>query len=74
MHDERDKVTGIEKAFSSLKVGYMSMVLIRAHREDQIKSDKDKTGGDQIGHKVETRTTIIAQAGIIVLEEAVKEV
>jgi hypothetical protein len=50
------------------------MVLIRAHREDQIKSDKDKTGGDQIGLKVETRTTIIAQAGIIVLEEAVKEV
>jgi hypothetical protein len=74
MHDERDKVTGIEKAFSSLKVGYMSMVLIRAHREDQIKSDKDKTGEDQIGLKVETRTTIIAQAGIIVLEEAIKEV
>jgi hypothetical protein len=50
------------------------MVLIRAHREDQIKSDKDKTGEDQIGLKVETRTTIIAQAGIIVLEEAIKEV
>jgi hypothetical protein len=52
----------------------MFMVHIRAHRADQIKSGKHKTRGDQIGLKIETWTTIITQAVIIVLEEAVKEV
>jgi hypothetical protein len=44
LYDERDKVTGTEKAFSSFKVGYNHFTVhIRAHRANQIKSGKHKT-------------------------------
>jgi hypothetical protein len=55
LHDERDKLTGTEKAFSSLKVGnnqaYSSH---KGSKADLLKNGNHKTGGDQIGLQTET--------------------
>ncbi|KAI5317803.1 hypothetical protein L3X38_037510 [Prunus dulcis] len=69
LHDERDKLAGTEKAFSSLRVGNnQASGANKSSQGKQIKNGKDRTKRVQIGLKVETLTIIMAQIGIMALE------
>jgi hypothetical protein len=55
LHDERDKLTGTEKAFSSLRLETIKpTVHTRVSKADLLKNGNHRTRGDQIGLQTET--------------------